>query len=455
MEKEFCIFTLLMDCPFKSRPYISMRRIYTITTFMLTVLLFSRCDMKVQEQISLPPVAELPVVPELPDPLVSLAGEEIASVEMWESERRPEILRLFSEYMYGYLPPPPDNISFEIESVDDGYLDGAAIKKQIRITYGPPATPPIYLLLVIPGDHPDPVPVFLGPNFHANHAVLPDTDIPLSTVWQPERGAGVVDHLATEASRGTSISRWSIEEVVARGYASATFYHGDLDPDKNDFTDGIHAAMRGADEPERTATSWGSLAAWAYGVHRAVDYLISDPDIDAARIAVMGHSRNGKAALLAGATDERIALVISNQSGCGGAALSRRREGETVDAINGNFPHWFNLNFRHFNNNEDQLPFDQHMLLALIAPRPVLLGNAVASAREDAWADPEGEFLALKAAEPVYKLYGKAGLIVDEMPPINQLVGAEQGYHIRPGPHGVGSEDWRVFMDFADQFLKK
>ena len=188
----------------------------------------------------------------------------------------------------GYLPDTPDNVRFEIEAVDDSYLDGTAIKKQIRITFGPPETPPLHLLLVIPKDIPDTVPVFLGPNFHGNHSVMADVKIPVSTVWQPQRGAGVVDNLATEDARGTSASRWSIEEVLARGYASATFYHGDLDPDKNDFSDGVHAAMRETDAPDRTATSWGSLAAWAFGVHRAVDYLVTDPDIDGDRIAVMG-----------------------------------------------------------------------------------------------------------------------------------------------------------------------
>ena len=207
--------------------------------------------------------------------------------------------------------------------------------------------------------------------------------------------------------------------------------------------------MRQEDGSPRTENSWGGLAAWAYGIHRAVDYLVTDPDIDTERIAVMGHSRNGKAALFAGATDDRIALVVSNQSGCGGAALSRRKQGETVKAINDSFPHWFNREFRKFNDNQDQLPLDQHLLISLMAPRPVL----VASARGDNWADPEGEFLGLKGAESVYKLFGKAGLIVDEMPDTNQLVGAELGYHIRPGEHSVGSADWKVFMDFADQFF--
>ena len=396
----------------------------------------------------LPDVSALPVQVALPDPLFTLADEEVSSVEAWESSRRPEVLSLFAHYMYGAVPEA-EAVSFRVDAVDDHYMNGRAIKKQIVISVGNGALD-MQLLVVIPKDVVGKVPVFLGPNFHGNHSVVADPDVPLSSVWQPERGKGVVNHLATEASRGTSTERWDFEQAIARGYAMATFYHGDLDPDKDDFSDGAHAAFPLADGSTRDTNSWGSLSAWAFGIHRAVDYLVADPDIDANRIAVMGHSRNGKAALWAGATDPRIALVVSNQSGCGGAALNRRRVGETVKAINDRFPHWFNIAFRSFNENEDQLPFDQHMLIALMAPRPVL----VASAEEDAWADPEGEFLALKEAGSVYSLYGSAGLIVEDMPGNNQLVGAELGYHIRPGGHGVGGADWRVFMDFADTFFQ-
>ncbi len=426
-----------------------MYRIHTNNICLVVIFMMMGCEMKAPDKISLPDVAELPVDTLLPAPLLTMGGEAVLSVDDWETVRKPEIKDLFSHYMYGYLPAPPERVQFSIDALDVNYLDGTAIKKQVTINYGPPLTPPLHLLLVVPKESPDPVPVFLGPNFHGNHAVLSDLDITLSSVWQPDRGEGVVNNRATDASRGTSATRWSIKEVIARGYASATFYHGDLDPDKDDFSDGIHAVMKQEDGSARSDTSWGSLAAWAYGIHRAVDYLITDPDIDNARIAVMGHSRNGKAALFAGAMDDRIALVVSNQSGCGGAALSRRKQGETVKAINDSFPHWFNREFRKFNDNEDQLPIDQHLLISLMAPRPVL----VASAEEDKWADPEGEFLALKEAQPVYKLFGKAGLIVDTMPGNNLLVGAELGYHIRPGGHGVGSEDWKVFMDFADQFF--
>ena len=390
-------------------------------------------------------VEHLPVREQLPDPLAFGDGSNVVDGSAWKNERAPEIEGLFSHYVYGFMPPPVE-IQASVTGLDANYMNGAAIKKHVRLTPAVEGAPDIHLLLVIPKDTPDPSPVILGTNFYGNHTVLPDEDIPLSDHWVPDRGEGVVNNRATEAARGTSSARWDIKAAVQRGYAVATFYHGDIDPDKDDFTDGVHPHIPLDGQTARTADSWGALAAWAWGMHRAVDYLEKDPDIDAQRIAVMGHSRNGKAALWAGATDKRIALVISNQSGCGGAALSRRKRGETVKDINERFPHWFNMRFRSFNENEERLPVDQHMLIALMAPRPVL----IASAQDDAWADPEGEFLSAKAAEPVYKLLGYAGLNNEEMPGINQLVGAELGYHMRPGGHGVGSQDWAVFLDFAD-----
>ena len=380
----------------------------------------------------------------LPDPLLLKNGEPVTSSAMWHEQRVPEIRGLFEHYVYGYMPPPAP-VQTTIDNVDSNFMEGRAVKKLITLTYGPDSTPPLQLLLVIPSESPDPAPVFLGLNFLGNHSVLDDSSIPLTEAWMPQRGDGVVNHRATDEARGGMASRWNIEEVVDRGFAVATFYHGDLDPDKDDFEDGVHASIPLEGSTERTDTSWGALAAWAWGIHRAVDYLLTDPDIDSDRIAVLGHSRNGKAALWAGATDPRIALVISNQSGCGGAALSRRKMGETVADINTRFPHWFNRTFWQFNDKEEFLPIDQHMLIAMMAPRPVL----VASAEDDAWADPEGEFLALQAAEPVYAMLGYAGLNRENMPGTNQLVGAELGYHIRPGGHGVGPVDWDVFIEFA------
>ena len=403
------------------------------------------CEAPTHTEMTLLPFDQLPVQESLPDPLLFADGDPVSTESQWHQQRVNEIRTLFSHYMYGYMPPA-EAIQATIDDVDAHYLDGMAIKKQVTIRFGPEGTPPLHLLLVIPSAQSSPSPVFLGTNFYGNHSILADSTIPLSTQWVPERGAGVEDNKATEASRGTSIERWSIEQVIHAGYAVATFYHADADPDKDDFTDGLHASIPVHGSVARSDTSWGSLSAWAYAIQRSVDYLLQDPDIDARRIAVMGHSRNGKAALWAGATDPRIALVISNQSGCGGAALSRRKMGETVEAINTRFPHWFSRSFWAFNNNEDRLPLDQHMLISLMAPRPVL----VASAEEDDWADPEGEFLSLQAAEPVYKLLGYSGLNNESMPPVNQLIGAELGYHIRPGGHGVGPRDWDVFIQFAN-----
>ena len=393
----------------------------------------------------LPAFDDLPVREDLPDPLETLDGSQVRTSDAWWTIRRPEIERLFEHYMLGVLPDPPSDLEATVEHIDEEYFGGEATLKLVTLDFGPSGTPPLNLLLVVPNARTGSVPVFVGPNFFGNHSVLDDPVIPLSTVWLPDRAEGVSNNGATEAARGTAAERWPILQIVRRGYGLATFYHGDLDPDFDDFTNGVHpyfsdqAGNRGKHE-------WGAVGAWAWGVHRVVDYLVTDADIDDRRIAVMGHSRNGKAALFAGALDLRIALVVSNQSGCSGAALSRRHVGETVQSLNWVFPHWFDAAYQDFNENEARLPFDQHMLLALIAPRPLL----VASAEDDSWADPEGEFLALAAASSVYELLGAAGLSVASMPATNTLVDGVMGYHIREGDHGVGIEDWTVFMDYAD-----
>lgn len=405
-----------------------------------------RAEGEEMSAIRMPGFSELTPRKELPDPLRCLDGTKVTSAEEWHRKRKPEVRELFRHFVYGHTPPAPGNLRHVLDREEKRYFGGKATLKELALTFGPPGTPPIHLLLVVPNRRRGPAPVILAVSFRGNHTVLDDPKIRLSAGWVYRRSKGVVKNRATEASRGTCKDRWPVERAVDRGYAVATFHSSDVDPDHNDFDDGVHKAYRDAGE----SYDWGTIAAWAWGLHRAVDYLRRDDDIDGERIVVMGHSRLGKTALLAGAMDERVAAVISNNSGCTGAALSRRRKGETVRRINRSFPHWFNRNYKRFDDKEDLLPVDQHMLIALIAPRPVLVN----SGEKDAWADPEGEFLAAAGADPVYRLLGTDGLKTDRMPPKDTLVKSRIGYHLRSGGHGVSKVDWNVFMDFLDHHFR-
>jgi hypothetical protein len=379
-----------------------------------------------------------------------LSGEE--ALRIWEGERRSEVLQLFRDEMYGNTPNHGVKMDARVSYVNKEEMHGQAELKEVEVQLsGDKESHTFTILILLPPDRDGPVPLFLGLNFYGNQTLLEDADISLTKSWvETNRSLGIEGNTATEESRGKRAHRWPADLILSRGYGLATIYAGDIDPDFDDgFKNGVHGLFPG-EELNRDPGSWGTLSAWAWGLSRALDYLESDPDVDARRVAVIGHSRMGKAALWAGAQDERFALVISNNSGCGGAALSRRAYGERVDQINTTFPHWFNGRFHTYNNREDELPVDQHMLMALIAPRPLY----VASAREDDWADPYGEYLSLYYGSEAFGWYGNQTLPSDRMPEVDQpLRVGRLAYHIRTGKHDLTRFDWEQYLDFADRFL--
>ena len=388
---------------------------------------------------------------DLPDPLVFANGSKVDSAAEWPA-RRAELLASITREMFGTSPQGDVKITVNSSSEKDDSLGGLARRRLLRLHFEKDGhSHPVDVLIYTPKNAVGKVPAFMGLNFNGNHAVTNEPDVPLPTSWMRNAPAiGVTDHKATEKGRGSEASRWQAEKLMKAGYGLVTIYYGDIDPDFDDgFANGIHTLFRKPGQA-RTPDEGGSITAWAWGLSRVLDHLERDDRIDASRIAVIGHSRLGKTSLWAAAVDPRFALAIVNNSGCGGAAIERREFGETVERINAAFPHWFAENFRKYARNEDKLPFDAHSIIALVAPRPIY----VASAAEDLWADPKGEFLGALGADPVYRLLSGEGLPTKEMPAIDSPVMGRIAYHNRTGKHDVLAYDWDQFIAFADKYLK-
>lgn len=385
---------------------------------------------------------------DFPDPLVAVDGTRITTREAWERVRKPELKELFQKHMYGRMPESV-KVRGTVKHEDPKAFGGKGTLREVELQMeldGKPLS--IFLMMAIPNERNAPAPVFVGPNFGGNHLYSTDPKIRVPDSWMYPKYPGVKENRATEEGRGKALDVWPLEMAVARGYAVATFYNGDIQPDRPHVLEGFRAIRPNTKADDATAT----IMSWAWGVHRCVDYLIACPEIDPRRIAVVGHSRLGKTALLAGAFDDRIALVIPHQAGCGGTGPSRHSDpkAESVQRINTSFPHWFSNSFKNYNTATEKLPFDQHCLVALCAPRPVLYTNAAL----DLWANPSGQFEMLKLATPVYELFGVKGLEATRMPELGRLIDSRLGYFIRAGEHAMTTEDWKIYLQFAEKWLK-
>ncbi len=379
----------------------------------------------------LPDPADLPILDAPPDPFVTFTGAPITTPAQWAAVRRPELERLFRHYVYGFAPPAPGNTTVtELAAAD---LAGGVSYREYEVRFGPAATPPLHLAVFRPTAATAPVPVFLILNACGNHTVSAAPEVRTSTAWSDS---------GCDPARGSQADRFAIDAIIGRGAALATFHQSDvaLDDPRDELTSGVFAHFT-VDAPAKAR--WGTLAAWSFGMSRAIDALLTRPELDGARIATVGHSRRGKVALLTAAVDDRVAMALPHQSGTGGATLTRSDLGEPVWSINLAFPHWFDDHYVGFGDEERRLPVDQHLLIALVAPRPVLISNGA----DDTWADPPGALRAAELADPVYELLGRPGLVTDgagAIDPTGDLV-----WHQRDGGHALEGRDWITFLDFA------
>jgi hypothetical protein len=397
----------------------------------------------------------------LPDPLVMQGGTPVLTTNDWLNWRRPEILKLYQDDIFGHSPARPGMI-VRLRDVDVHALGGKAVRKQLDLElHGDFSTNTVVLhvLLYTPAAAPKPVPTFLCLSFSGNYAVVDDTNVFVYPVWDRKTRTLA---MPTNVVRGSSHS-WKIRETLARGYGVAVVDYNDIEPDlSGGWKYGVRALYMKPGETNFAPDAWGAISAWAWGASRIMDYLQIDRDVDPDRVILLGHSRLGKTALWAGAQDTRFAMVIASCSGEMGASLSRRDYGETVTSMSKGLAYQFCKNFLQYSNNIGNMPVDSHMMISLIAPRPLYLNTGSL----DLWGDPRGEFEAAIAAAPVYELFGEQSLVTDlppgkallqsdileafTPPPLDVPIMHDIGYQTHTGKHDVLPEDWERFLDFAD-----
>jgi len=393
------------------------------------------------------------IAADFPDPLVMSDGSKVATKDDWNEKRKPELKELFQKHMYGRYPEVRTKISAKVLHEDEKAFGGIGTLREVELSVGIKDCPPMHLLMAFPNERPKAgSPVFVGMNFSGNHTLTADDKIRIPTAWMYDNGPGVKKNRATEEGRGKAAKVWPLEQIVKAGYGVVTFYSGDVDPDTKDSRGGMRPFITPIPKGPVPDDFPSTIMCWAWGIHRAVDYVVTQPEFNAKRIAAVGHSRLGKTVLVATAFDDRIAVAFPHQAGCGGTAPSRQSDpkAESVKRINTSFPHWFSGSFKDFNDDTAKLPFDQHSLLALCAPRAVLYSNAT----EDQWANPTGQFEMMKLATPVYKLHGAEGIGATEFPEVGHVLDSRLGYWIREGKHEMNAEDWKVFAGFADKWMK-
>ena len=384
----------------------------------------------------------------LPNALTLNNGKQVRDAQTWWKKRRPEILSMFETQQYGRAPERPAGESFEVFDAGTPVLNGKAIRKQVRIYFSKDKSGPgIQLLVYLPATTKKPAPVLLSINFGVVQDAVDDPGIKPETVWDPKTNTRI-----TPPEGRRRFGRLNVEPFIDAGIGVATFYYGDVDPDYAEgFANGIRARYLKPGQTERVADDWGAIGAWAWGMSRVEDYFETDKDIDAHRVAIHGVSRLGKTVMWAGANDQRFAAVIASCSGEGGAALSHRNYGETIAHLTApsRYPYQFAANYANYGGFPDKAGFDANMLIALIAPRPLLLQTG----STDYWSDPKGEFLAAVAAGPVYRLLGKQDLGTDVWPAAKQPILYDLSYYMHDGGHGIVPSDWEIYLDFLKAHL--